>query len=71
MLVLRHELDILRRQGGRPKLTMVDRALLQPLRITCRTRCGLLGLVTPRTLVRWHRCGVPKLTSCLQIADFF
>src|SRR6266498_839859 len=55
LLVLRHELEILRRQVARPQLTTPDRALL------AAAACHLPGssrgvlLVTPRTLLRWHR----------------
>ena len=55
LLVLRHQLEILRRQDERPKLRPSDRVLmaaagrvLPPAR-----RHGLL--VTPQTLLRWHR----------------
>jgi putative transposase len=55
LLVLRHQLEILRRQDKRPKLRPSDRVLmaaagrlLPPAR-----RHGLL--VTPQTLLRWHR----------------
>ncbi len=54
LLVLRHELDILRRQVPRPKLGATDRALLAA--VAChlpRSSFGML-VVTPRTLFRWH-----------------
>src|SRR5919204_5534535 len=55
LLVLRHELEILRRQVVRPKLGMVDRALLAAAACHLpRSSHGVL-LVTPRTLLRWHQ----------------
>jgi putative transposase len=55
LLVLRHELEILRRQLVRPKLRMVDRALLAAAACHLpRSSRGAL-LVTPRTLLRWHQ----------------
>jgi putative transposase len=55
LLVLRHQLEVLRRQVERPKLCATDRALLAasgPL-LPPRRRHGLL--VTPQTMLRWHR----------------
>jgi putative transposase len=60
LLVLRHELEVLRRQVAHPKLRAADRALLaaaarhlpRPSRAAC--------LVTPRTLLRWHRALVRR-----------
>src|SRR5436190_12625848 len=60
LLVLRHELAILRRQVARPKLRMADRALLAAAGVHLpRTQQGSL-LVTPRTLLRWHRALVRR-----------
>jgi hypothetical protein len=55
LLVLRHELAVLRRTSPRPRLRPADRAYLAALTrlIARRRRAGLL--VTPDTLVRWHR----------------
>jgi hypothetical protein len=59
-LVLRHELEILRRQVVRPELRTVDRALLAAAacHLPRSSRCVLL--VTPRTLLRWHQALVPR-----------
>src|ERR1035441_5765305 len=58
ILILRHQLAVLqRRRGCRPKLTWADRALLATLVsvIPRARRQGLRLLVTPDTIVRWHR----------------
>jgi putative transposase len=55
ILVLRHQLAVLRRQTPRPKLEPADRALLAAIsRILPRSRWSCL-FVTPETLLRWHR----------------
>src|SRR6476661_631946 len=60
LLVLRHELEVLRRQVSRPKLGLVDRMLLAAAAAHLpRSSRGLL-LVTPRTLLRWHRALVRR-----------
>jgi hypothetical protein len=58
ILMLGHELAVLRRrQPGRPKLNWADRALLAALLgvIPKARRRGLRLLVTPDTIVLWHR----------------
>jgi hypothetical protein len=58
ILILRHQLAVLqRRQPCRPKLNWADRALLAILLgvIPRARRHGLRLLVTPDTIVRWHR----------------
>src|SRR6266542_2545156 len=58
ILILRHQLAILqRRQPHRPNLNWADRALLAALlsMIPKAQRQGLRLLVTPDTIVRWHR----------------
>ena len=57
-MILRHQLAVLqRRQPRRPHLTWADRALLAALLsvIPKARRQGLRLLVTPDTILRWHR----------------
>jgi putative transposase len=55
ILLLRHELAILRRQPRRARLRPVDRAILAALaRALPRSALGSLS-VRPATLLRWHR----------------
>src|SRR5438034_532148 len=55
LLVLRHQLAVFGRQQRRPLLRPADRALLAALArlLPPRRRHGLV--VTPQTLLRWHR----------------
>src|SRR5882672_4001879 len=58
ILILRHQLTVLQRQQARrPNLNWADRALLATLIgvIPKTRRRGLRLLVTPDTIVRWHR----------------
>ena len=76
LLVLRHEIVVLRRQVGRPKLRLADRALFAAAACHLSPASRLSLLVSPRTLLRWHqslvrwkwrRCGTrpgrPKLSA--------
>jgi putative transposase len=55
IVVLRHQLAVLRRQTRRPQLTPTDRLLLAAAsRLLPRSRWQSF-LVTPTTLLRWHR----------------
>jgi putative transposase len=55
ILVLRHQLAVLQRRTPRPRITWTDRAIIaMPTRLLpVRRRRGLL--VTPATILRWHR----------------
>src|SRR5713226_4491136 len=58
ILILRHQVAVLqRRQPHRPKLSWADRALLAALVgvIPKARRHRLRPLVTPGTILRWHR----------------
>ena len=55
ILVLRHQLAVLRRRTPRPRIRWTDRAVIAALTrlLPVRRRLGLL--VTPATILRWHR----------------
>jgi hypothetical protein len=55
ILVLRHELSILRRQSGRPRFEAHDRLLLAALSRVLPRHSWNAFLVRPETLLRWHR----------------
>ncbi len=55
MLVLRHELAILRRQAARPMLTRTDRALFAALSRSLPRAAWASFPVKPETLLGWHR----------------
>src|SRR5690242_7018988 len=54
ILVLRHEVAVLRRTNARPALTSLDRALLSAMGRLLPAPLRQLRLVSPRTLLRWH-----------------
>ncbi|MGH3085460.1 MAG: integrase core domain-containing protein [Gaiellaceae bacterium] len=55
IVVLRHELAVLRRQTRRPQLTTTDRVFLAAASRLLPRSSWRSFLVTPTTLLRWHR----------------
>src|SRR4051794_3350989 len=54
IVVLRHELAILRRQARKPQAGLFDRLLLAALSRALRRDAWAIFSVSPRTLLRWH-----------------
>jgi hypothetical protein len=56
-LALRQQVLALKRRASRPRLSLLDRLFWIATKRLWSCRKGALVIVTPKTVVRWHRAG--------------
>ena len=57
IIMLRHQLNVLRRKGPKPKLVPSDRLLFVWLCRLFPAALNAAAIVQPETIMRWHRAG--------------
>ncbi|MGH2578742.1 MAG: integrase core domain-containing protein, partial [Actinomycetota bacterium] len=64
ILVLRHQLAVLKRKTGRPKLRRLDRLFLSAFGPFVPRKRWSCFIVSPQTILRWHRELVARKWTC-------